>query len=319
MQALSLLESKFNLKHLYRRIALFSRVLIVFTFLDDALRVATDYEGQVNTFYGLWGRSCAHLLPILSVVIQSTGVLLVLMSRQPQYGCCVLIVWTIVHPFMYAQQANLEFLLESVTICGGLLILLSSERAKLAQAYRTALPVDERHGVEVADGKALLLVGRMAVSAVFVYYVAKTMYERIWALEADSRVPWFTQASASIADGVLMVSLAVATGLIIVGMKSRWCAFLLAVVMVLAACYKHPWFIYMWSDKMFKLDVVVGDARGMQVEAWLYASHQRYFFFQQLSTAGALLQLVVHGPGTFSVDEAEGPITMEVLTAKGSD
>jgi hypothetical protein len=28
----------------------------------------------------------------------------------------------------------------------------------------------------------------------------------------------------------------------------------------------------------------------VQVDAWLYASHQRYFFFQQLSTAGALLQ-----------------------------
>ncbi len=44
------------------------------------------------------------------------------------------------------------------------------------------------------------------------------------------------------------------------------------------------------------------------VDAWLYSDHQRYFFFQQLSTVGALLQLVVHGPGQYSMDESDGPV-----------
>ena len=55
------------------------------------------------------------------------------------------------------------------------------------------------------------------------------------------------------------------------------------------------------------------------VDAWLYSDHQRYFFFQQLSTVGALLQLVVHGPGKYSMDESEGPVQVIALTSKSTD
>ena len=53
---------------------------------------------------------------------------------------------------------------------------------------------------------------------------------------------------------------------------------------------------------------VHGRYEDTYVDAWLYSDHQRYFFFQQLSTVGALLQLVVHGPGKYSMDEADGPV-----------
>ena len=45
------------------------------------------------------------------------------------------------------------------------------------------------------------------------------------------------------------------------------------------------------------------------------ADHQRYFFFQTMSTVGALLLLVVHGPGKLSIDEPNGP--MQMVTSKG--
>merc|ERR1719482_1206075 len=73
------------------------------------------------------------------------------------------------------------------------------------------------------------------------------------------------------------------TGFLVAGMKSRWCALLLALVMALSALYKHPWFITMWSKSTFALDFVVG-FEDTYVDAWLYSDHQRYFFFQQLST-----------------------------------
>jgi uncharacterized membrane protein YphA (DoxX/SURF4 family) len=49
-------------------------------------------------------------------------------------------------------------------------------------------------------------------------------------------------------------------------------------------------------------------------------SRRRQFFFQQISAAGALLQLVVHGPGKYSL-EPEGTLQDAVapLTAKGVD
>ena len=63
----------------------------------------------------------------------------------------------------------------------------------------------------------------------------------------------------------------------------------------------------MWSKSTFALDFVVG-FEDTYVDAWLYSDHQRYFFFQSMSTVGALLLLVVHGPGPLSADEQDGPL-----------
>ena len=49
--------------------------------------------------------------------------------------------------------------------------------------------------------------------------------------------------------------------------------------------------------------VVLPAAAGQEVDAQTMADHQRYFFFQAMSTVGALVLLVVHGPGNFSMDE----------------
>ncbi len=37
---------------------------------------------------------------------------------------------------------------------------------------------------------------------------------------------------------------------------------------------------------------------------------RRYFFFQTMSTVGALLLLVVHGPGKLSMDEQRGQLVL---------
>ena len=38
--------------------------------------------------------------------------------------------------------------------------------------------------------------------------------------------------------------------------------------------------------------------------------HQRYFFFQTMSTVGAARLLVVHGPGKLSMDEQQGQLVL---------
>ena len=49
---------------------------------------------------------------------------------------------------------------------------------------------------------------------------------------------------------------------------------------------------------------------GFEVDAFTMADHQRYFFFQSMSTVGALLLLVVHGPGKLSLDEQQGQLVL---------
>jgi len=324
----SLVDSRVNLKHVYRRLQITARFLIIGTFMDDALRVACDYRGQILTMKGVgwcsgWGtvKACSHVLPATFILTQATGAFLVLSGAHPQAGCITLLVWAGVHPFMYAQQKNLEFLLESITIIGGLFILLSSEGsyAKAKASMETA----ETGGASRSRGgdeelkeetSRLLLVGRVFLSAVFVYYVIKMINERL----AHITGHYNENPVVAMAYGVLLVLLAIVTGLIVMGMKSRWCAMLLAAIMACSALYKHPWYLTMWSKRTFLLDFVVG-YEDVQVDAWLYSDHQRYFFFQQLSTVGALLQLVVHGPGKYSIDEAEGPEQVVSLTIKGAD
>uniref|UniRef100_A0A7S3EZZ4 Uncharacterized protein n=1 Tax=Haptolina ericina TaxID=156174 RepID=A0A7S3EZZ4_9EUKA len=182
------------------------------------------------------------------------------------------------------------------------MILLSNERV-IRAVQRDEEPSDR-----------LQLVGRMCLSAVFLYYVIKMIHERIASLSGSSD----EDLSVAVVEGILLVFLFIITGLIVAGLQSRWGAGVLALVMALAAIYKHPWFMTLWSSRMFTLDFVVG-YEGVEVPGWLYSDHQRYFFFQQLSTAGALLQLVVHGPGRYSIDEADGPIKVVALTAKGID
>lgn len=329
---LQAIDERVSLKHVHRRLQAFARVLIVGTFMDDALRVMCDYRGQAATMKSVgWGVSLPpgsqaavqSLMPSVFIATQTIGVLLILTRLAPQAGCLVLVAWAGVHPFMYAQQKNLEFLLESVTIIGGLLILLTSERA-IATRERLlgggggvlGTPAEQKEA-QANEKNQLLFAGRLMLCAVFVYYSVKMSIERVQAL-LGGPINHEDPIHALFALFVLLL-LVSGTGLIIVGIKSRWCAMGLALVMGCAALYKHPWFITMWSSNSFKLDFVVG-YEDVQVDAWLYSDHQRYFFFQQLSTVGALLQLVAHGPGQFSVDEADAEsITITSITSKGAD
>jgi len=315
----SWIDGRINVKGVYRRLQIAARLLIVGTFADDSLRVACDYTGQVSTMgsVGL-GKPLAYILPAVFILAQGVSVFLIVSERSPEVGCMTLLVWTGLHPFIYKQESNLEFLLESVTIMGGLMVLLSSERSNRKARERKLLPSSTVDPVEIAEEAnkmdLLQLCGRVFISAVFLYYSGKMMHERIQGISGNSQEDFMYGAF----EGVLMVFLLLITGLLVAGMKSRWCALLLAGVMAISAVYKHPWFITMWSKSSYALDFVVG-YEDVQVDAWLYSDHQRYFFFQQLSTVGALLQLVVHGPGKYSMDESEGPVQVIALTTKGTD
>jgi uncharacterized membrane protein YphA (DoxX/SURF4 family) len=112
-----------------------------------------------------------------------------------------------------------------------------------------------------------------------------------------------------IAQGGLIVALVYACSLVIVGIKSRWMALGLAALAFCYAAWCHPFWKYVLSTKTYKMEGVA-HMEGFEVDAFTMADHQRYFFFQTMSTVGALLLLVVHGPGKLSMDEAQGQLVL---------
>jgi len=308
-------EARINLKHVHRRLQVVAKLLIVATFVEDALRVLFTFGVQQQSMeIAGWSSPALHtLLPLLSLAVQSCGALLVLASSGVggEVGCYLLLGWCVWHPFMYGQAGNREFVLETATISGGLLILLSHllllrTKAPLLGGVSAAAAQEQKD--RTATAHRIQAVGRVLVVSFFLYVAATKTHA------------WSVSLSLGPEDGPgvwgwgtrtveLLLSLLILylCWLVVIGMKSRGVALLLAVTMFLAAVWMHPWCLFLFSSSTYTMQGVVG-MEGFEVDAFTMADHHRYFFFQSMSTVGALLLLVVHGPGALSVDEQDGPI-----------
>ena len=315
--AIEWLDERVSLKSASAKVGTLARVLIVSTFIDDTIRIAFDYSGQVDSMKSVgFGSSASPILPVIFVLIQASGAGLTLAGPSTLWsvGAVELILWSAAHPFLYAQQENTEFLVESVSIIGGLLILLSSSTREL----QMTLPVAGTDADADAHRRRMdrvQLAGRCCLSALFIYYALKAARERLTALFFHSD----ESALSGLVEGVLLGVLAPLTALLVMGMRSRGVAAVLAVAVALGAVYSHPWVyaaFFVPAESQFRLNNVIG-YEGVTVPAWIYASHQRYFFFQQISTAGALLMLVVQGPGRLAIEPDQGPLAESVRTLSG--
>ena len=112
-------------------------------------------------------------LPVLSICVQLVGSLLVVLPSnagpRAVAGCYVLLGWCVFHPFMYKQQTNWEFVLETTTIMGGLLVLLSHEQLNV-HASDLSLPGTAKPTEALKErANRLQMVGRLLITAIFVY------------------------------------------------------------------------------------------------------------------------------------------------------
>jgi len=265
-----------------------------------------------------------------SFIVQCGGSLLIVMpkegSRVPEAGCYLLLAWCLWHPFMYRQQTNWEFVLETCTIMGGLLVLLSHVQTSHHDARQAAqqgklpskAPSSEGGGVQDGATSPLLIsagrnqaTGRVLITAVFIFYAFQKVHGYAKRLQQRTEdYDWLTP----IGEAVVIIGGLYVCSLIIIGMKSRWCALLLALAMCVTDLYMHPFWLFMFSTRTYLMEGVAG-MEGYEVDAFTMADHQRYFFFQTMSTVGALLLLMVHGPGKLSMDEQNGPL--QIITTKG--
>jgi len=315
------LDERSSVKLLMRvwgpRLEFVVRLMLVATFLDDSFHTAMSFSEHTKQV-GEQGclKSFAATSPVLVGVIttvvlgigllaQSLGSLFLLVLLQPDAATKALIGWTVAQPVLYAQLSNFEFVAESLSLVGGLLML----RAHLVSEQT-------RNGA----GSGTQLLGRMLLPAVYLYHAGLFLFSALTLDETTSIAMYISSLSIFIVNTAVLVSLVIGSALVAAGLKSRIIALLLAIVNLAFVCHQHPFFRYVWLeggewkydvDNMsipsvsLPTDVSTGDFDPSQI----YDLH-RYYFFLGLSTSGALLLLAQSGPGEIALQKDETLLPM---------
>jgi uncharacterized membrane protein YphA (DoxX/SURF4 family) len=261
------------------------RLMLVTTFLDDFLHTTMDFSEQskdVNSF-----------ILILGLFIQLICSLFLLGLWYPDWSIKALISWIIVQPILYGQLSNFEFIAESSSLIGGLLVLHS-------------------HLVCYSSADLTQLVGRVLLPTMYLYYVGHYLMSATTYEETNSYTEFFSSLSIFFVYILAVIVLGIGCSLIAAGLKSRYVALLLGLFNLCFVAYQHPFFNFIrleggewkYEDSMpipsvaLPKDITEFDAEQV------YSLH-RYYFFLGLSNSGGLLLLAYIGPGNFSLQKDE--------------
>lgn len=248
---LNTLADHVNLTAAHRRLQWFARLLICITFIEDATRMLTSFKDQTITVIAVANAGMLPISPqdawmviVFSAVLQATASAAVLLEKRELLGCIALIVWCFIHPVIYAQTSNFEFMAETLTVVGGLCILLSHLK-EMRAARATILPGDTLLPGAAASDR-LCLLGRVLLCAYFVYYgLAKMRTIVVGGLPLQ----------ASLLEGVLVMLLGYVCVLIVVGSRSRRIALGLACIMFVSNIVFHPfWYFWMIGHSVVSVD-----------------------------------------------------------------
>ncbi|CAK7224137.1 ER-derived vesicles protein erv29 [Sporothrix curviconia] len=184
------------------------RFLIVVTFLEDALRIVTQFSDQLRYLQDYrhipWGLT--HLFLILNVVTMLSCSALVIARRYSVYAVGGLIGVVVSQAFGYGLIFDLNFFLRNLSVMGGLLMVLSDSWIRKTQAFAGLPQLEEK------DRKMYFqLAGRVLLIFLFIGFV----FSGEWTI------------------GRIFVSLLglVACVMVVVGFKAKASATLLVVIL----------------------------------------------------------------------------------------
>jgi len=182
-------------------------------------------------------------------------------------GCYLLLSFVFIQPFMYGQATDMDFMCRSITLAGGLLLLIWSENDRQQRTEDIGLP----QAMEGAGADKLQLSGRLLLCSLFFF---QAMYSENGGLHSLFTKP-------SVFTFISFVTLLGLSALVCLGFKTEWSSLLLAVILFLSNIYMYPFWMVRAGLKDF----------------------YRYYFFQTLSIIGGLMLLALHGPGGISLDK----------------
>ncbi|KAI9357306.1 SURF4 family-domain-containing protein [Zopfochytrium polystomum] len=244
-----------------------ARFLMVATFLEDSLRICSQWGDQryyLSKYRGFppFG---ADLFLSANVTTMTVCSVLSIVKRYPSFAVGGLFAAVTAQSIGYGLIFDPSFFLRTLSVCGGLLMLL-------ADAYSR----------EVARATYLQLAGRVLLVLLFVAFASSGA--GAGAGEGSSSISGGGGSSnlllqllspgAAVRAAVGLVSV-VGCVMVVVGFKARYSAWVLITFLCVSNVVLNNW----WT------------------------LHQSTTFFQNLSVMGGFLLLANLGPGGISVDE----------------
>jgi uncharacterized membrane protein YphA (DoxX/SURF4 family) len=248
--------------------------LLVVTFLEDGMRIFLRWSEQIHYMTQVmkmnWWIGVVCLLLSAATQLGASALVIRPSAMKPSRvkpGCYGLLVFVAIQPFMYGQARDVDFMCRSITLAGGLLLLIWSENDKQRRSGDMGLPQDTQG--QGAD--RLQLCGRLFLTFIFFF---QAIYDEHGGLHKAFTKPSFFGIAASL----LLLGL---SGLVCAGFKTEWSALILTVVLGISNCFMYPF----WSVHARLVDFY------------------KYYFFQTLSVMGGMMLLALHGPGGISLDQ----------------
>ncbi|KAH8063117.1 glutathione transferase [Aureococcus anophagefferens] len=181
-------------------------------------------------------------------------------------------------------------LAETVSLIGGLLVLrgyLDKERS----------------------GARCRLAGRLLLPSLYAYHAASALSKNLRDEYHAAEHTWAMYAY----DACLVAGLVAAVLAVCLGLRSRIVALALALLNLGVVFVEHPFWAYRGVTRRSQLpqaywnSPIIGEI-GAGVAPDQYCDLHQYFFFQGVSTTGALLLLAYHGPGDHAVQSDENVV-----------
>ncbi|KAF7300699.1 Surfeit locus protein 4 [Mycena chlorophos] len=196
------------------------RFLIVVTFLEDALRILTQWGDQLWYLQQHrkfpWGLSHLFLLVNIVTMIGASG--MVITKRYTEYAVAGLLSVVIIQGFGYGLIFDLNFFLRNLSVIGGLFMVFSDSmvtRKKLFAGLPSISETDRK--------KYFLLAGRVLLIFLFLGFIL--------------------QGKWSIARVFVSVFGLAACVMVAVGFKAKWSAAFLVLTLSIFNVFANNW----WS------------------------------------------------------------------------
>ncbi|KAF0993172.1 hypothetical protein HZS_7057 [Henneguya salminicola] len=242
-----------------------AKFCILSTFFEDSLRMWFQWPEQRDYFNYVWkcGFFLSNVLVLINLIGQLIPSFLVTINKKSTESAYALLALVITQGVIYKVIFNVQYLMKSAAILGGLVLLLASYREEIKSTMFASLPSLEN---AYSSRKSILqLGGRLLLVLMF---LTLFISEKEW-----SSV--FTWLRLFVGLGLIVT--------ILIGYKTTLAGITAA--------------LWLMANNVFHNSFWRYEAHTH------HHDYYKFDFFQTMSVIGGLLLLVSIGPGGASIDE----------------